>query len=124
MPVIGFDERPVFTGQSINTSTYTYSTEGWISRKSSDEIMLQFKLATLTATSLTVRLEGKSIAMSAVASANSEASLFCKTYTAKHNIGTVERIQTKAAKVRLGALIDINSSPNNVYANLIFIEKR
>ena len=117
------DEKNVFTGESVNTSTYTYNTSGWYTNKHADEVILQFKVATLTATSLTLRLEGKSISMSSTASANSTASLFCGTYTGAHSIGVTQRIVTKMPKIRLGAKIDLNSSPNNIYANISFIER-
>ena len=118
------DEKNVFIRKNIDTSTFTYNTGGWYTNKGADEVVLQFQLASLAATSLTIRLEGQSISLSNVVASNySVASLFCKQYTTKHNIATVERIVTKMPRIRLGAKIDTTATPNYIYAGISFIEK-
>lgn len=106
----------LFSGDSISTSTYTYNSGGWLRRRG-DKTLLQLHVATLNATSLSYRLEGR-------ATSNSRsASVVSGVITGVTSIDKLIEVNDYPMhEYRLGVKIDKTSTPNNIYASLISID--
>ncbi len=125
MAIVAQTSRTLFNGTNIvssagfcyNASRSTAATSGWF-RSKADHILVQIGCATLTATSVTYRVEGKidgidriaSVAVGAIAQAD--------------NIDKIVAISEKYSYVRLGIKTVIDASPNNVWAGLALAEIR
>lgn len=110
----------LFSGTDITTTTYTYNTGGWLKRRG-DNTTLQLEVATLNATSITFRLEGRAT------TGDRSASIYSETFTGKTNIAKlIDKSDFPMSEYRLGAKVTTASSvapsPNNVYASLISTE--
>jgi len=101
---------------SITTSTYTYS--NWL-RADADEIAVLYRAATITATSLTITIQGRhpntythpaSIYKETIVQADAQA------------VHSVYRVVPKFKEIRIGAKIDTSATPNNFYAGIVRTE--
>lgn len=106
----------LFSGQDISASAYTYNSNGWLRRRG-DKTILQFEVATLNATSITYRLEGRASSDSRVAS------VLSGVVTSINDVSKlIEANDFPMNEYRLGVKIDKTSTPNNIYASLISID--
>ena len=107
------------TGYVYNSDGDTDSAAGWIPCRA-DEVCIAFAVATLTATTLLVRLEGR------FDTYNRAASLYIYELTSAQTIDTIVRIPYKIKEVRVGVRTDADdilvASPNNFYAGLCVSE--
>lgn len=109
------------TGFVYNSSGSTSSEAGWIACKS-DEVCIAFAAATLTATTLLLRVEGR------FDTYNRAASLYSDAITSAQTIDKIVRIPEKVKEVRIGVRTDADNyliaSPNNFYAGLCLSESK
>lgn len=116
MPISTISPTNLFSGESITTSNYTYNTGGW-QKKRGDKTVLQLEVATLNATSITFRLEGRA------SSNNRAASVYSETFTAVTGIPKlIEKNDFPMHEYRLGVKINKVATPNNIYATLISVD--
>ena len=126
MPVIAQTGQRFFAGTSISSKTYVYSatavggsSEGWKPSKA-DNVVVQLCVATLNATSMTIRVEGKE-----EHKVNRAASIYCTQITTAQTVDQVVNITGKYSHLRVGAHISPNeATPNNFYAGIILTETR
>jgi len=109
------------TGYVYNSEGDTDSEAGWIPCKS-DEICVAFATATLTATTLLMRIEGR------FDTYNRSASLYAEEVTSAQTIDKIVRIPEKVKEVRVGVRTDavniLVASPNIFYAGLCLSESQ
>ena len=107
------------TGYVYNSSGEVGSEAGWIQCKT-DEICIAYAVATLTATTLLVRIEGR------FDTYNRAASLYTDQITSAQAIDKIIRIEQKIKEVRVGVRTDADNilvaSPNIFYAGLCLSE--
>lgn len=122
MTILSHTTRTFYNNYSVNTDTYVYTSnassganDGWIPSRY-DSILVQTRVATLTATSLTVRIEGRSAGYSKVAS------IYCFKNTGTTSVDRAINIAERVAEIRIGVKIDKTSTPNNFYSGIIFGE--
>lgn len=122
MPISTSIARTIFKSTPITTNTYIYTSaggagadDGWVSGKN-DFNYLQVYLGTLTATSVSVRVEGRSLDSEAIDRA---ASIVVETYTAVHTIDKVITLSEKYNEFRVGAKMDSVATPNYIHARFI-----
>ena len=119
--------RTIFKSQDIQSTSYVYTAnastgadDGWISGKNEFNYV-QVYLGTINATSLTIRVEGRTIDS---AGENRAASLHVESYTAKHSMDKVITISEKFNQIRVGAKIDATATPNNLHVRVIQTDRR
>jgi len=109
------------TGYVYNSSGDTDSEAGWITCKS-DEICVAFAAATLTATTLLVRIEGRFDTYDRSASIHTEG------ITTAQSISKLVRVAERVKEVRIGVRTDADNiliaSPNIFYAGLCLSEAK
>jgi len=125
MAVMSNTGRKFFNGDNITASNFIYTAaeatgadDGWITCKSND-ISIAWGIATLVATTIILRVEGR------FDTYNRAASLFSQEYTAVTTIDKVITIDQKLKEVRVGVKIDDadrSASPNNFYAGICMQE--
>ena len=127
MPISTSIATTIFKSTPITAKTYIYTSaggagaeDGWISGKR-DFNYLQVGLGTLTATSVTIRVEGRSVDSEGI---DRSASLVVETYTATHSIDKVITISEKYKELRVGAKIDAAATPNNLHVRFIQANER
>ena len=101
---------------SISTSAYTYS--DWLKANVDDNAIL-YRVATLNATSLTITIQGRHSNTYTHA-----ASIYTEEITAAQSFHEIINITEKVQELRIGAKIDVTSTPNNFYAGIIRSESR
>ncbi len=122
MAVLSQATRTILNGESVASTGYTYNTtassganHGWIDTKYND-ILFQIGVATLNATSLTYRVEGR-------ANSNSRAGeIVTASLNAVSTIDTFIEISERVGQVRVGHKINNTATPNNVYSRLVMTE--
>lgn len=105
------------TATPITSSTYAYSE--WVNARYPDLSVL-FRVATLTATSLTFNIQGR-------ADSNNYthvASIYTIEIAAAQAQHDVINVTEKFGQIRVGAKIDITSTPNLLYAGVIQSESK
>jgi len=109
------------TGYVYNPSGDTDSEAGWITCKS-DEVCVAFAVATLTATTLLVRIEGR------FDTYDRSASIYTEGITSAQSISKIVRIEHKVKEVRVGVRTDAKdisaAQPNIFYAGLCLSEAK
>lgn len=99
---------------SISTSSYTYS--NWLDANV-DHIAILFRCATLNATSLTVNIQGRHDN-----TYTNAGSIYTVQLDSAQSVADVYNVLPKFKQLRIGAKIDVNSTPNNFYAGIIRTE--
>jgi hypothetical protein len=118
--------RVVWDGTNIATTNMIYNadsgkaaTSGWFEIKS-DHVVLQVCVATLTATTLTYRVEGRFDTF------NRAASIYTENVTSAYSIDKLIEISEKVKEIRVGAKVDNVASlaiANNIfYAGLVLTD--
>lgn len=109
------------TGFVYNSDGDTDSEAGWVTCRA-DEISIAFAAATLTATTLLLRVEGR------FDTYNRAASIYSDAITSAQTIDKIVRIDEKIKEVRVGVRTDADNilvaSPNIFYAGLCLSEAR
>ena len=107
------------TGYVYNSSGSTDADDGWIACKS-DEVCIAFAAATLTATTLQVRIEGR------FDTYDRSASIHAEDITTAQTISKLYRVTEKVKEVRVGVKTDADNilvaSPNIFYAGICLSE--
>jgi hypothetical protein len=116
MSISTISPTTLFSGDNITTSTYTYNSGGWLRRRG-DKTLLQIHVATLNATSISYRLEGRATSNSRSASVLSDVIIGVTSIDK-----LIEANDYPMHEYRLGVKIDKTASPNNIYASLITID--
>jgi len=123
MAILSQPTRLLFNAATITTvATYTYmhdkdtTVSEWISIKY-DNVVLQCCTATLTASSMDVRIEGRFPA------SNRAAEIYNYTVTAAESIDRLINITERVKEIRVGAKVGNASTPNVFYSSVIFSEK-
>jgi len=101
---------------SVSTSTYTYST--WL-QANTDDLAVLYRVATLNATSLTLTIQGRHSN-----TYSHEASIYTLQIDAAQAVHEIINITEKVEEIRIGAKIDVTSTPNNFYAGILRSEIR
>ena len=116
----GIDIR---SGEDVGSATYVYTDgdlsgaeDGWYNAKY-DSIIVQVGVATLTASSMTYRIEGRE-----KGSGNRPANILTASLNATSLIDTFVEVSEHVGQIRVGLLIDNTSTPNNVYTKLIMTD--
>jgi len=124
MSIISQTGRSIFSGTNVATTNYIYtseggsaSTDGWYSAKY-DHVVVQAGVATLTATTLTYRVEGKFSAL------DRPAEIYTATVTTADTIDQLVNIAEKMNEIRIGVKVDSTASPNNFYAGISYAETK
>jgi hypothetical protein len=122
MAILSTVRRAIFTGQDIRNTSYAYTSDietgaedGWITEKA-DDITVQYCVATLTATSLTIRIEGKT-------GSGRIAEIYTKKIISADTIDQLVPISEKVAKIRVGCKVITNASPNIFYGEVHLTER-
>lgn len=123
MAVLSQSSRTFFSGTNITATTNfiynanesTAATSGWIAAKA-DYIDVHCECASLAASALTYRIEGRFDGL------NRAASLHCQTVTASDTIGRIHNISNHIKEVRIGVKAMNSASPNNFYAGIVLTE--
>lgn len=117
-------DKVVFNGYSVKSTSFVYNSsggtstnDGWTNARS-DDIAVQIAVATLNATSLTYRIEGRTENL------NRAASLHTEEVTVAHSIDKIITISEKMKEIRIGAKIDHAATPNNFYCAVISSDQK
>ena len=109
------------TGFVYNSDGDTDSEAGWITCRA-DEVSIAYAAATLTATTLLLRIEGR------FDTYDRAASLYSAAVTSSQTIDKIVRIAEKVKEVRIGVRTDADNilvaSPNIFYAGLCLSESK
>ena len=107
-------KRDLFSGDNIATTGYTYS--DWVSTKY-DSLAVQAQVATLVASWITLRVEGR------YDSNSREASVYAERFTSTHRIAEIVNVTADYGEVRVGANASPHiASPNNLYCSLVLYD--
>ena len=127
MSISAVETRTIFNGYAVTaTSNLVYTSEastgsadGWY-RSKADFLTLLVNVATLSATSLTYRIEGRG-----PSPYNRNASLAAGFVTSAHVLDEVVTINEHYDEIRIGVKVDNDdgtATPNNFYAGMILSE--
>jgi len=122
--IISNTGRTLYNGYDVASTNYVYTEnasvgtdDGWHPARA-DHIAIQLCCATLNASSLTYRIEGRSKTYTRP----------CDIYNASipsaQDIDTIVNISEHVDEVRLGVKITGVATPNNFYAGLILAESK
>ena len=111
--------RILFNSYNVTaTSNYVYNSDGsvdsdagWVSAKA-DSNVLAINLSTLTASSLSFRIEGR------FDTYNKACEIYSKTLTTTHDIDEVINIAEKMKEVRVGVKVGNSATPNTISIGL------
>jgi len=125
MSIVAQSSRTLFDGTNIvssanycyNASKSTAATSGWF-RAKADHAVVQIGCATLTATYVRYRIEGKINGFDRIAS------VAVGEIGQAENTDRIVTLSEKYSQIRLGIKTVINASPNNVWAGLSLTEIR
>ena len=117
--IISHSYRAIFSGTNIDSTSYVYdengnsgADDGWVTARE-DKVWLEYTVATLTATSVEIRVEGRS-------TSSKTASVYCTTVTSEMTIGKLVHIEPIVKELRIGVKANNTASPNNVYIGFLF----
>jgi len=123
MAVLSQSYRTFFTSFNVTATTNfiynenesTAATSGWIEAKA-DYVAVQCACASLAASALTYRIEGKFSTLDRIAS------LYCKVVTASQTIDDIQNISAHVEHIRVGVKAHNNASPNDFHAGIVLTE--
>ena len=117
--IISNNGKIIYTQYNVVSSDYVYTSDGsngaddgWFTVKD-DEIAIAYGIATLTATTLSIRVEGR------FDTYNRAIELYERNATGVTNIDRMVLVNEPVKEIRLGIKADSTSSPNTIYAGLV-----
>jgi len=123
MSITSISGRKFYNGVAITaTTTYAYNASSattataGIRQSRADVVNLQFCVATLTATNLYIRVEGRT------AGIDRWASVYVEDITAVNTLDKVIEISERFTELRMGAKVNNNATPNVLYAGLLLTD--
>jgi len=119
MATIGYSYVSIYGGYNVvATSNYVYSTtastgaeDGWYTQKP-DQVLITVGVATLTATTLSLRIEGR------YPTHDRAFEIYQVDYTSITSIDESLIITETCPEVRVGVKVNNSASPNNIYCGL------
>lgn len=123
--ILSQSAKTIFNGTDINATTnFVYNSDlesdsntGWISARA-DKVAVHLSCATLNATYLTYRVEGRITD----GGYTRVASMVAGTINATTNLDKVVSVDDYVNEVRLGVKANAAATPNNFYGRIIFTE--
>jgi hypothetical protein len=106
------------------TSNYIYNASGGNNATSglraarADNVNIQFNVATLSATNLYIRIEGRTTGV------DRWASIYTENVTAINTYDKIIQIGEKFSEVRVGAKVNNSATPNILYAGLTLVDEK
>ena len=124
MAILSQSGRTIFSGTNVATTGYIYTsaggsgtTDGWYSNRA-NHVVVQVCTATLTATMLTYRIEGKFNPL------DRPAEVYSATVGSADTIDKLIEVSEHVNEIRVGAKVDnADASPNNFYAGISYAEE-
>ena len=114
MSVMSQGVNTFFSGESIVATSFTYSDS---EKCKAEEIVVQVGVPTLTATSLTYRIEGL------FPSATRWAEIYSEKVTAETTVDKLINITERVQYMRVGAkIVNVTATPNNFYCSVNLTE--
>lgn len=111
----------IYNGYNADSSSYVYNTNGSTTSEAGwyeaqyDDVIVGIRIATLNATSVDYRIEGRG-----AGNYTDPIVIFSDSLTATDpTVATPINIMEKVKQIRLGVKITTTATPNNVYAGLI-----
>ena len=113
--IIAGQKQVLWDGSNVASKTYTYG-NGWVSSKY-NSVGVQYRCATLTASWVTIRIEGR------YDSGSREASVYSERITAVQTIDKLANVVLDIGQVRAGVICSpVSATPNNVYIDLLLYD--
>ena len=114
---MGQEKKVMWEGDNVASKTFAYG-NGWVS-STYNSIAAQIYVATLTASFVTVRVEGR------FDSDSRAASIYCERYTTAHTISKLINVVADVGNLRVGAIASPPASvPNNLYVDLLLYDEK
>lgn len=122
--IVSRSARTLFDGDAIASTGYVYnsaggsdSSAGWFSAKG-DNYLIMYNCATLSATTLTYRIEGK------WAGYTRPVNIYTGTVTSAMTIDNIITVTENVDELRLGVKVNNTATPNIFYAGAVIVEKK
>ena len=123
MAILSQSGRTIFSGTNVATTGFIYTpaggsgtTDGWYSNRA-NHVVVQICTATLTATTLSYRIEGKFNPL------DRPAEIYSKDVTTADSIDQLINVVERVNEIRVGVKVDnAAASPNNFYSGISFAE--
>lgn len=119
MSIVSQYARIIYNGYNVASTNYVYTSnastgadDGWYSCKT-DHVALQVCAATLTAASLTYRIEGRSDTYTR------PAEIYTDSITSAQSIDEIINITEKVKEVRIGVKLSAVATPNSFHCGLV-----
>ena len=122
MTVLGQSFNSIYNGYNVTATDYIYTADslsgagdGWVSQRA-DEKILTIGVATLTASIISMRIEGRYPVH------NRAFEIYSRNYTTITTIDESITITENCPQIRIGVKVNNSASPNNIYCGLCYTE--
>ena len=111
--IISSQKHDLYSGDNVATKTMQFS--DWVTTRA-DSVAYQFAVATLTASYVDIRVEGR------YNSDARSASVYAKRYTSVTTVDDLVNVVIDLPESRVGVVASPASGPNNVYVSLVLVD--